>query len=80
MSWLQVNAKQKMTTYVESDVYPHDSEVAPMMAIENVRIRLQKLVCSSERADSTTTRGVRIRDISAKVVDVLAEVLLTGLT
>jgi len=36
----------RMTTYVEAYVNPHESEVAPMMAIEYVRIGLQELVRS----------------------------------
>ena len=34
-----------MTTYVESYINPQESEIAPMMAIQDIRIELQELVC-----------------------------------
>jgi len=80
MSWSQADEGSKLTTYVKCDVYPYKSEVAPMMAIENIRIRLQEFVCSPERAELATARGARIRDIAAELVDEAAEVLLTSLT
>jgi hypothetical protein len=80
LSWPHADEGAETTTYVKSDVYPHESKVPPMMAIENIRIRLQELVCGPVWAESTTIRGVRIRDIAAEIVDELAEVLLAGLT
>jgi len=40
MSWPQADKGLKLATYVESDVYPYESEVAPMVAIKDIRIRL----------------------------------------
>ena len=73
------NAKVEKTTYVKSDVDPHESKVAPMVIVENVRIRLQELVCGPVRAELTTARGVRIREVATEIVDELAEVLLACL-
>jgi hypothetical protein len=38
MSYLYI--RDEMRTYVKSDVYPHEPEVAPMMTPEYVRVRL----------------------------------------
>lgn len=67
------------TTHVKSDVDKHQSKVAPMMAEENVRIRLQEFVCGPVRAELTTARGVRIREVATEIVNELAEVLLACL-
>jgi len=69
----------KDSEYVKSDVDEHKSQVAPMMAEENVRIRLQEFVCGPEGAELTAARGVRIRDVATEIVNELAEVLLTCL-
>ena len=80
MSWSQANERLKSKTYVKSDVGPHEAKVAPMMAIENIRVRLQEFVCGPERAELATARGVRIRDVAGDVIDVSTEILLTSLT
>lgn len=36
MSWSRADRALKLATYVESDVHPYESEVAPMVAIENI--------------------------------------------
>lgn len=51
-----------------------------MMAIENVRVRLQELVCGPEWTELAIVRSARICHVTAKIIDVLAQVLLTGLT
>lgn len=79
MSPSMQNAKAKKTTYVKSDVDPHESKVAPMMIEENIRIRLQELVCGPVRAELTTARGVRIREVATEIVNELAHVLLASL-
>jgi hypothetical protein len=68
-----------MTTYVESYIYPHYSKVAPMMAIKNIRIRLQECVRGPVRTELATVRSAWIRDVTAKIADVLAQVLLACL-
>ena len=60
------------TTYVESYVNPHESEVAPMMAIEDIRIGLQELVCGPVWAVLAIVQSVWIRDVTARLVDELA--------
>ena len=50
-----------------------------MMAVENVGIRLQELVCGPVRTELTTVRGVRIRDVATEIVNELVEVLLAYL-
>ena len=37
--------KTVMTTYVKSYINPQEAKVAPMMAIQDVRIGQQELVC-----------------------------------
>jgi hypothetical protein len=51
-----------------------------MVAIEYVRVRLQKLVCGPVCTEFAVIHSVRIRDITARTVDVLAEVLLACLS
>jgi len=70
----------KHSKYVKPYVYPHEPEVPPMMAIENVRIRLQELVCGPKRTELAIVRRARICHVTTKIIDVLAQVLLTGLT
>ena len=74
------NKGLKLATHVESDVDPNESEVTPMVAIKDIRIRLQELVCRPVRAELATARRVWIRYIASKIVDELAQVLLTSLT
>ena len=79
MSRSQTDEKAEKTTYVKSDVDAHESQVAPMMAVENVRIRLQELVRGPVRAELTAARSIRIRDVATEIVNELAEVLLACL-
>jgi len=79
MSRSQTGGNAEKMTYVKSDVHAHKSQVAPMMAVENVRIRLQELVRGPVRAELTAARGVRIRDVATEIVNELAKVLLARL-
>ncbi len=65
-----------MTTYVKSYINPHESEVAPMMAIEDIRIGLQELVCGPVWTVLAVLQSTRVCDVTARLVDVLAQVLL----
>jgi hypothetical protein len=47
-----------------------------MMAIFNIRIELQELVCGPVCAVPAVIQSVRVRDITARLVDVLAQILL----
>lgn len=64
------------TTYVECYINPHESKVAPMMAIEDIRIELEELVCSPICAVLAVVQSVWIRNVTARLVDVSAQVLL----
>lgn len=50
-----------------------------MMAIQNIRIRLQELICRPVWTELATVHRVRIRDVTARIIDVLAQVLLACL-
>ena len=68
-----------MRTYVKSDIYPHEPEVAPVMSPEYVRVRLEELVCGSVRTELAIIRGARVRDVTTCRADKLTQVLLTSL-
>jgi len=51
-----------------------------MMAEENIRINLQIFVRGTESAELAVVHRVRIREVAAETVYVLAEVLLARLT
>ena len=70
------HSKTTMTTYVESYINPQESEVAPMMAISDIRIEQQELVCGPVCAVPAIVQSVWICDVTAGLIDVLAQVLL----
>ena len=47
-----------------------------MMAIFNIRIELQELVGRPVCAVPAVVQSVRVRDVTARLVDVLAQILL----
>ena len=69
-----------VTTYVECYINPHKSKVAPMMAIENIRIGLQELVCGPVCAVLAVVQSVWVCNVTARLVDEPAQVLLARQT
>lgn len=69
-----------MTTYVKSNIDTQKSQVAPMMAIEDIRVRLQELVCVLIGTESAIVHSAWVREVTAIIVDVQAQVILACLT
>jgi hypothetical protein len=69
-----------MTTYVKSDIDTQKSKVPPMMAIEDIRVRLQESVCVLECTELAIVHGAWVREVTAIIIDVLAQVTLARLT
>jgi hypothetical protein len=69
-----------MTTYVKCNINAEKAEVAPMMVIEDIRVRRQELVCGPESTEMAIVHSPWIRDVTAIIIDVLAQVVLTCLT
>jgi hypothetical protein len=71
---------KKLMTYVKSYINPQKSQVAPMMAIFNIRIELQELVGGPVCTVLAVIQSVRVRDVTTRLVDELAQILLAWLT
>ena len=65
-----------MMTYVKAYINPQESQVAPMMAIFNIRIELQELVGRPVCTVLAVIQSVRVRDVTARLVDELVQILL----
>jgi len=63
-------------TYVKAYINPQESQVAPMMAIFNIRIELQELVGRPVCTILAVIQSVRVRDVTARLVDELVQILL----
>jgi len=67
-------------TYVEHNITPEDSEIPPMVWIEDIEVGLHPFIGGSSRTILTANRGIGISDVSPRTWNILLQKGTTCLT